>query len=297
MRRPGVRRRRQNRRAAGRRGGVQRIGHRAAGGGVAGQIRDLGGQQVAAIAERDVGAPGAAADGGDADLGRAIENGDRGAGIGASNRSAKGQARLVGRTTRVADRHLRCGGVERDHVGRSGRAIARRIAELGRDRLGAVGPEVAGGHRQADAAGRHIGGGDGVGHRMRQRRTAEQQLNRIAGRNRRIERHREGRRRHIGDAVSMRRPGVRRRGQNRRAAARRGGVERDGQCRGGRAVAKGVAELRRNLLAAVGPEVAGGHRQADAAGRHIGGGDDVRHRMRQRRTAEQQLNRIAGHDR
>ncbi len=95
----------------------------------------------------------------------------------------------------------------------------------------------------------------------------------------------------------MRRPGVRRRGQNRRAAARRGGVERNNQCRGGRAVAKGVAELRRNLLAAVGAEVAGGHRQRDAAGRHIGWGDDVRHRMRQRRTAEQQLNRIAGHDR
>ena len=45
---------------------------------------------------------------------------------------------------------------------------------------------------------------------------------------------------------------------------------------------KAVAELRRDRLAAVGPEVAGRHRQADAAGRHLGRRDGVRHRMRQR---------------
>ena len=89
--------------------------------------------------------------------------------------------------------HRRRRGVERDHVRRSGRAVARRIGEQGRDRLGAVGPEVAGRHRKADAAGRDVGRRNGVRHLMRQRRTAQQQLDRIASRNRRIERHRERR--------------------------------------------------------------------------------------------------------
>ena len=60
-------------------------------------VADLRGQHVAAIAEGDVGAPAAAADGArDADLGGAIENGDRGAGIGAGNRAGDGPGRLVG---------------------------------------------------------------------------------------------------------------------------------------------------------------------------------------------------------
>ena len=176
--------------------------------GIAGRIADLRGEQVVAVAERDVGAPRAAADGGDTDLGHAIENSDRGVGIGAGNSAGEGQARLVGLTARVADRHHRCGGVKRDHVGRSDRAIARRITELGRDRLGTIGPEVAGDHGQADAAGDDVRRRDGVGHRMRQSRTTQQQLNPIAGHDRRTERHCEGRRRHIGYAVSMRRPGV-----------------------------------------------------------------------------------------
>ena len=112
-------------------------------------------------------------------------------------------------------------------------------------------------------------------HRMRQRRSAQQQLHGVARRNGRIERNRKARRRHIGDAVGMRRAGVRCRRESRRAAGRRRGVEGDSQCRGGRAVAKGIAELRRNLLAAVGPEVARGHRQADAAGGDVRRGDNV----------------------
>ena len=107
------------------------------------------------------------------------------------------------------------------------------IAELRRDRLGAVGAEVAGGYAQADAAGGDVRRGDGVGHRMRQRRTAQQQLHGVAGRHRRIERDGKTRRRHVGDAVGMRRAGIRRRRESRRAAARRRGVEGDGQCRGG----------------------------------------------------------------
>src|SRR3989440_10314526 len=58
-----------------RRRGAQRIDDRARGGGVAGEIADLGGQRVAAIAERDAGAPVAVAlDDGAADLGGAIED-------------------------------------------------------------------------------------------------------------------------------------------------------------------------------------------------------------------------------
>ena len=80
---------------------------------------------------------------------------------------------------------------------------------------------------QADAAGGDVGCGDGVGHRMGQRRTAQQQLHGVARRHRRIERDGKTRRRHVGDAVGMRGAGIRRRRESRRAAARRGGVEGD----------------------------------------------------------------------
>ena len=134
-------------------------------------------------------------------------------------------------------------------------------------------------------------------HVVRQRRPAEQQLHRVAGRHRRIERDREGRAGDGGDVVGSRGAGVRRRNQVRRAAGRRRGVERDRQRRGGRAVARRIGELRRNRLAAVRPEIARRHRQAHAAGRDVGGSNGVGHVVRQRRPAEQQLDRVAGRHR
>ena len=64
--------------------GAQRIDHRAAGGGVAGGIADLGGQRVAAVAaQRDRAAPAAVAlHHGRADRGGAVQDGDGRAGIG-----------------------------------------------------------------------------------------------------------------------------------------------------------------------------------------------------------------------
>ena len=145
--------------------------------------------------------------------------------------------------------------------------------------------EVAGGYAQADAAGGDVRRGNGVGHRMGQRRTAQQQLHGIAGRHRRIERDGKTRRRHVGDAVGMRGAGIRCRRENRRAAvgavvSRVWSVPRWSSCCQSR-----IAELRHNLLAAVGPEVAGGYAQADAAGGDVRRGDGVGHRMGQGRTA------------
>src|ERR1700680_3040002 len=94
-------------------------------------------------------------------------------------------------------------------------------------RLPPAEPGVAARTRQADAARRHLGRGDGVGHRMRQRRAAEQQLDRIAGLVRGAERHGEARRRHIGEVVAVRDAGVRCRRQKRRAAAGRHRLQRD----------------------------------------------------------------------
>ena len=55
--------------------------------------------------------------------------------------------------------------------------------------------------------------------------------------------------------------------------------------------------MGRDLLAAVGAEVARRHRQVDAAGSDIGGADRVRHWVRQGRAAEQQLDDVAGRNR
>ena len=85
---------------------------------------------------------------------------------------------------RCADRLARRRGVERYRQRRRGRGVARRIGELRRNRLAAVRPEVARRHRQAHAARRDVGRRDGVRHRMGEGRAAQQQLDRVADRNR-----------------------------------------------------------------------------------------------------------------
>ena len=95
-----------------RRRGVQRIGHRAGGGGIAGGrhltcavsellplLRMTLALQLPPLMVRD------------ADLGGAIENGDGVAGIGAGNRAGDGQAGWLVGPTRTRDRHHRCGSV------------------------------------------------------------------------------------------------------------------------------------------------------------------------------------------
>ena len=96
-----------------------------------------------------------------AQVGRAIKHMHRRHAIGVAHRAGQRQRIVLGQSAARdrrgragigangrADRLARCRGVERDHVRRRGRAIARRIGELGRDRLGAVGPEVARRHRR-----------------------------------------------------------------------------------------------------------------------------------------------------
>src|SRR5262249_27931161 len=90
-------------------------------------------------------------------------------------------------------------------------------------------------------------------------------------------------------------PASRRGGPAVGAAGGRRRVERDRERASGGAVPRGVAELGRDRLAAVGAEVAGGHRQADAGGGHVGGRDRMRHRVREGQPAEQQLDRVAQH--
>ena len=107
-------------------------------------------------------------------------------------------------TDRRADRLARRFGVEVYRQRRGGRAIAGRVGELRRDRLGAVGPKVACRHRQAHTVRRDVGCRNRVQHVVRQRRAAQQQLDRVAGHHRRIERHRERRAGHIGQIVGIR---------------------------------------------------------------------------------------------
>src|SRR5207302_4764271 len=95
-------------------------------------LADLGGQRVAAIAERDAGAPVAVAlDDGAADLGGAIEDDDGGAGIGDIDGAGNGLARLVDRAAGAADRNGRRSGVEREaQRGLAGVAEAMRMTRL-----------------------------------------------------------------------------------------------------------------------------------------------------------------------
>src|SRR5439155_14703750 len=81
-----------------------------AGGRVAGEIGDLGGQRVGAAAQRDVAAPAAVAlDDGGADRRGAVEDRDRGAGIGDVDRSGERPAGLQGRAARAGDGNRRSG--------------------------------------------------------------------------------------------------------------------------------------------------------------------------------------------
>ena len=184
---------------------------------------------VAAAAQRDAGTPAAVGlHDGAAERGGAVEDGDGGAGVRHIHRAGNGLRRLVGGPPGLPIATTGAVVSSVISVGRGGRGIAGHVAELRRNLLGAVGPEVARRHGQADAAGGDIRRGDDVRHRMRQGRTTEQQLHRIAGHDRRTQRDRKSRRRHVGDAVGMRGAGVRCRCESRRAAARRGRAQRIG---------------------------------------------------------------------
>ena len=147
-------------------------------------------------------------------------------------------------------RRRRRAGVERDAIGRGCRSVAGGVGELGGDRLRSVGAQIPRGHRQAHVAGGNVARRDGVRHVMRQRRAAQQQLHRVAHRNRRIERHLEGRVGHLGDIVAARGARIRPRRQCRRAAARRRRIEGEGEGGGSRDVA---GEIGLPHLDGVGP--------------------------------------------
>ena len=222
MRAAGIRRHRQSRRAARRRRGVHGRRHRRGGGGIAGRVDGLGGQAVRAVRQPQGGeVPVATNNRRRAQVGRAVKHMHRRHAIGVAHRAGQRQRIVLGQSAardrrgragiganRRADRLARRRGVERDHVRRSGRAVARRIGEHGRDRLGAVGPEVACRHRKAHAAGRDVGRRNGVRHVVRQRRAAQQQLDRVASRDRRIERHREVGLVTLVDVVTVRAAGI-----------------------------------------------------------------------------------------
>ena len=79
-------------------GGAQRVNDRRAGGGIAGGIGHLGGQRVAAVAERDVAAPAAVdLDDGAADGRRTVKDGDGGLPASATSTVPVTESRLVGR--------------------------------------------------------------------------------------------------------------------------------------------------------------------------------------------------------
>ena len=146
-----------------RRRGAQRIGDGVADALVAGRIDHLGGQHVAAAVKGDALAPVAIAlhDGG-AGHRRAVEDRHGRTGVGDVDRAGDRLHRLVGCTARAGDRDRRSAGIQRHSQRCAGRAVARHIAELRRDRLAAVGSEVARRHRQRHAAGQHVGSRDGV---------------------------------------------------------------------------------------------------------------------------------------
>ena len=161
-----------------RRRGVHGRRHRRGGGGIAGRVDGLGGQAVRAVRQPQGGeVPVATNNRRRAQVGRAVKHMHRRHAIGVAHRAGQRQRIVLGQSAardrrgragiganRRADRLARRRGVERDHVRRRGRSMARRIGELGRNLLAAVGPEVAGGHRKDDAGRRHLGRGNGVRH-------------------------------------------------------------------------------------------------------------------------------------
>ena len=213
--------------------------HRRRSGGVAGRVSRHRREAVRAVGQWVGGqAPAAGIYRRRAQVGRTVKHMHRRYAIGVAHRARQRQRIVLGQpaardrggragvgTDRRADRLARPRGIKRYRQRRGGRAIARRIGELRRDRLGAVGPEVARRHRQAHTVRRDVGCRNRVQHVVRQRRAAQQQLDRVAGRNRRIERHRERRAGRVGQVVGIRGARIRPRNQVRRAANHPGNTD------------------------------------------------------------------------